>query len=121
MSTDKFLSRVYHPSRYNCAHFVCEVWEHLKGPGMADALRGFLCAPSERRAILQDLRRLVILDKPEDPCVVFMQANNGRTHVGLWHDGRVLHLPERGRPCYQALKIASLGFRRVRFFTCKNT
>jgi hypothetical protein len=117
VSTDRYLDRRYDKRHYNCAHLVCEVWADLRGPDMAEALRGFLCGPSGREARLSDLRRLRFLDTPEEPCVVLLQAPRRAPHVGVWVRGKVLHITERG-VFHQRLEIAALGFTRARFITC---
>lgn len=118
MSVDRYLDRRYSASHYNCAHLVCEVWADLKGEGMAQVLKGFLCGPARRQAKAGDLRRVRFLNKPETPCVVLMQSPRQSPHVGVWIRGRVLHLPERGSAQFQPIEVASLGFKSVRFFTC---
>jgi hypothetical protein len=116
---DKYFGRTYHPRLYNCAHFVCDVWGDLYGPDMENALRAFLCAPSKRKAVLSDLRALRVLEQPEDPCVVLFRRPRLPTHVGLWLGGRVLHLHERGVH-YQPLEVVRMGYKTVRFLTCKS-
>lgn len=117
MTTDEFLTRRYHKRDYNCAHLVVEVFERLQGAEVAQVLRGYLCAPSERRNSKNDLRRAVVLPKPITPCVVLMQRKR-ETHVGVWWRGKVLHILEDRGVQYVPLEVASLGFPKVRFFTC---
>lgn len=117
-SIDRYLCRRYHPVTYNCAHLVCEVWEELRGPAMAHVLRGFLLGHADRHALLSDLRTIRFLVKPISPCVVLMQGNTAEPHVGVFIRGRILHCsPGRGTT-HQDLMIATLGFSKVRFFTC---
>jgi hypothetical protein len=114
---DKYLDRRYHARLYNCAHFACEVWGDICGPELERALRAFLCAPSKRKTVLSDLRKLRVLDEPEEPCIVLLQAPKMPAHCGVWLQGRVLHLRERGVE-YQRLEVVRLGFKKVRFVTC---
>ena len=117
MSTDEFMTRRYHKRDYNCAHLVVEVFERLRGPDVAQVLRAYLCAPEERRSRRADLRKAVVLHEPVTPCVVLMQRKR-ETHVGVWLNGRVLHIMEGRGVMHVPLEVASLGFSRVRFFTC---
>lgn len=118
MSLDKYFGRRYDSRRYNCAHFVCEVWSDLKGDQFAIALHGLLCPVSDRRAIAGELRRIQFLKRAESPCVAYMQSRLKPPHVGVWISGRVLHLTETAGVQYQPIDVASLGFDRVRFLTC---
>jgi hypothetical protein len=118
VSVDRYLDRQYEASSYNCAHFVCEVWEDMKGRAMAEVLSGFLCAPARRQTRVSDLRRIRFLGRPESPCIVLLQSPRQRPHVGIWIRGRVLHLPERGAAQFQTLDVVRVGFQSVRFFTC---
>jgi hypothetical protein len=76
-----------------------------------------LCAPTQRKVAKEDLRHGRLLKAPVDPCVVLMQRQ-AETHVGVYLRGRVLHIYERGGVQFQPLCVATLGFPKVRFFTC---
>jgi hypothetical protein len=118
VSVDRYFQRRYNAKDYNCAHFVCEVWADIKGDDLTIALRGLLCPWSDRRAVIGDLRAIRMLSAPESPCVVYMHSRLRDTHVGIFIRDRVLHLTERSGVQFQPLDVASLGFQRVRFFTC---
>lgn len=117
MGIDKFYNRKYDEVNYNCAHLVCEAWEAETGVDIAHNLRGFLLPPSERRVVLSDLRPLTALEVPTSPCIVLMQQRRHAPHVGLFLRGKVLHIKESGVE-FQPLEVATLGFKRVRFYTC---
>lgn len=118
MSIDKYFGRRFNATKYNCAHFVCEVWTDLRGPEISDILRGFLCGPSERVVDMSALRAFRFLKRPESLCVVYMPARIHVPHVGVWIDGKVLHLTARQGVQYQPLDVASAGHKRVRYLTC---
>lgn len=118
MSIDKYFARTYNAREYNCAHLVVEVWSDLFGPQLGEMLRSYLCAPSQRKSVLSHLRLGRWLQKPEDPCVILFRAPKQATHVGLWLQGKVLHITPQGVQ-YQPLEIVRLGHPKVRFFTCK--
>ena len=118
MSIDKYLTRVYHPKTYNCAHLVAEVWTDLYGSEMGQIMRGFLCAKNDRRVRLGDVRGVVVLEKPEDPCVVLMHTPKRAAHVGVYLRGRVLHIDRYKGPQFVPLEVVSVGYSKVRFFKC---
>jgi hypothetical protein len=117
VAIDQFFGKKYCPKNYNCAHFVCDVLAVLKSPEMGDVLRGFLCAKKHRKVLKDDLSKIILLDKPIDLCVVLMQRPKAATHVGIYVQGRVLHLSQQSVQC-QPLDVVALGFKKVRFFTC---
>lgn len=117
MNFDKYFGRVYHIRNYNCAHLVVEAGTDVFGPRIGEMLRAYLCAPSERKSKLSDLKLGRWLKKPVDPCVVLFQAPGRIAHVGLFYKGKVLHINERGVQ-YQPLDVVSFGYPKVRFFTC---
>jgi hypothetical protein len=116
MSTDQFMGRVYNARSYNCAHFVCDVWEQETGQHIGDTLAGVLHAPRERKLKLPDVHRVTVLASPESPCLVLMR-NRWESHVGVYLRGKVLHLIETGVQ-YVPLDVACIGFPKVRFFRC---
>ena len=113
---DQFFNRRYSTGSYNCAHFTIEVWKHLTGQDLNEALHGFLCAPSKRQVDLSNARRIRLLKKPEPLCLVLMQRP-GFAHVGIWRKNRVLHLVETGVQ-FMPIEVASLGYSKIRFFLC---
>lgn len=114
---DQFFGKKYHPRDYNCAHFVCDVLAAVKSPVMGELLRGFLCAKKNRKALKDDLSKIILLNAPIDWCVVLFQRPKAATHVGIYLNGRVLHLSKQSVQ-YQPLDVVALGFKKVRFFTC---
>lgn len=112
---DDFLDRV--PSaQYKCFDFAREVWLASFGEDMGDKLKGFLGAASSRRFVLSDIRKCVRLDAPVDPCFVLMRGGkNVIPHVGIWYQGRVLHLSGTGAQ-YMPLKMVAWRYPRVDYF-----
>lgn len=113
---DQFLGR-RQTKDYNCAHFVTEVWLHLTGQDLDNIMQGVLKRPSDRRVNLSEMRTVTFFDKPKPLCLVMMQRP-GFAHVGVWYRQRVLHLLDTGVQS-MPLEVASVGFRKVRFFLCK--
>lgn len=114
---DEFFNRTYDKSNYHCGHFVCEAWQKLTGQVLSDTLKGFLCRRLERKAILSDLKRFRILKKPESPCIALFQSTRSQTHVGIWLNGKILHIGPAGVQ-YQPIDVVSISFSKIRFLKC---
>lgn len=118
MSIDHFFTRQYHEGTYNCAHFVAEVWQWLTGGDIRDHLDGFLLPPAKRFVKTEIRRRFVRLEKPRSPCIVLMHRTKGSAHVGLFLNGKVLHIEKPGVR-FQPVDVATIGFRTHRFYDVK--
>ena len=114
-SIDVFFHRKYDRNSYNCAHFVCEVWQSLTGESIAHKLAGLLEAPKDRRASFDLRRQFKRLERPESPCLALMQRRGSAPHVGLFLRGRVLHIHEMGVE-FQPIDVASRGFEKIGFY-----
>lgn len=115
MSIDTFFHKKYDRNSYNCAHFVCDVWQHVTGEDLTLRLVGFLQAPANRKAVLSDLRSFQRLQTPQSPCLALMQRRGSAPHVGIFIRGRVLHIHEMGVE-FQPIDVASRGFERIGFY-----
>ena len=119
MSVDQFFNRVYDRQRYNCAHFVVDVVKELKGEDIGEAMQSFLVPPNERIARPSVRHAFARLANPENYCIVLMQRAKTSPHVGVFIDGKVLQIHERGVE-YLGLDLAARGFSRVTFYKCSN-
>jgi hypothetical protein len=115
VSIDAFFHRKYNRQTYNCAHFVCDVWESLTGESLAHKLGGLLRPPKTRHASFDLRRQFKRLEAPESPCVVLMQRRGSQPHVGIFVRGRVLHIHEMGVE-FQPTDVASRGFEKIGFY-----
>jgi hypothetical protein len=115
MSIDAFFHKKYERNSYNCAHFVCEVWQSLTGESITQKLAGLLEAPKDRRASFDLRRQFKRLERPESPCLALMQRRGSAPHVGLFLRGRVLHIHETGVE-FQPIDVASRGFEKIGFY-----
>lgn len=116
MTIDHFFGRQY-SEEYNCASFACDVWEHLTGVDITIAMDGFLKPITDRSATMDIRKGFVRLKCPQSPCLVAMHRPRTPPHVGVYFEGRVLHIQENG-VAYQSIDIASFGFTKVRFYKC---
>jgi hypothetical protein len=117
-SIDPFFFRAYNERNYNCAHFVAEVWATLFDRDITHALHTFL-TPKEARSAPGAIRHAFKhLSCPQTPCVVLMTRPHTTPHVGIYLDGKVLHITEHSVQ-YVPLEVAAQAFRVVKFYSCK--
>jgi len=115
MSIDQFFHRKYNINSYNCAHFVCEVWESLTGESIAHKLAGVLKPPKDRVVGFDLRRQFKRLAGPESPCLTLMQRAKNAPHVGIYLRGRVFHIQETGVE-FQPIDVAKRGFDKIGFY-----
>jgi len=109
MSLDKFLHAEYHATEYNCGHFARDVYAHLTGMHVG--------VPTGGEAT-QWLRKFVFrLERPITPCLAVMSRAHYTTHVGVYIDGKIMHLTEQGARI-EDVDLASVLFTRIRYYTC---
>lgn len=104
--TDKYLDRQFSWESYNCWHFARDVWKELSG----DELRA--ASPEQAQSAYRQIHQAV------SPCLVLFQGVAPIPHVGVYYQGRVLHLREDGAR-YQPLHLARIGFHTVTFFASR--
>jgi len=115
MNIDAFLDKRYHSSKYNCAAFVCEVWKVIARQDISSALQGAMTGEASRVLHAHNLTVFKRLTVPHTPCLALFQANRKAPHVGIWLDGKILHITENGVN-WIPLDVAMIGFNQVRFY-----
>lgn len=115
MSFDHLMGRVYDIDHYNCAHFVCEAWQHETGQDLAHRMQGFLRRVSDKQFLKSDIQQFIKLEQPISPCLVVFQRTGISPHIGLFVRGKVLHLDENGVK-FQPLDVVNIGFQRMSFY-----
>ena len=98
----------YDADKYCCEHFLIDAYRHYTGIDISNKLltSGFFCA--------SNLRQFVPITEPKQHTIVLFR-DKGKAHVGLWIDGRVLHLEPHG-VVWQTLNIVMQGFERVAYY-----
>ena len=98
----------YDADKYCCEHFLIDAYRHYTGIDISPKLltSGFFCA--------SNLRQFVPVTEPTQHTIVLFR-DKGKAHVGLWLDGRVLHLEPHG-VVWQSLNIVMQGFERVAYY-----
>lgn len=114
-SIDQFLGRQPKPG-YNCLDFVREVWrDGLGREDVCQTLTGLQGAFAGRRANISGVKSFRRLKGPANPCFVVMQRFRCVPHVGIWLDGRILHLTDKGVQ-FQPLIVARAYFTGIRYY-----
>lgn len=116
-SVDPLLSKTRTPG-YDCLDFAIEAWEHLVGDtgvmARLHALSDGIHA-EDGRVSLSAVRGFEKLESPSSPCFVVMQRTRTQPHIGIYHNGRVLHLKENGVE-YQPIAVARRYFTKIGFY-----
>lgn len=118
MNVDKYLDRIYDESKYNCAHFVCEVWKDLFNQDISYALNGVLSGPGSRTLHAHSLAIFERLKLPQGHSLALFQQHRRQTHVGIWLKGKILHIGKNGVE-WSYLETVCIGFNQVRFYRVK--
>lgn len=89
MDIDQFLDRKFDSRRYNCGHFVAEVWQHFTGENIYNLFGEFTKVRNADR-----LRKRI--EEPESPCLVLIQVPREIPHAGIYYQEKILHILETG-------------------------
>lgn len=104
------------PSKtYNCLDFVREVWLAMKEEDVTDKLTGLIGDFANRKANLSGVKAFKRLQEPINPCFVVMQRFKYVPHVGIYLNGRILHLKDTGVE-FQPLIVAKSYYQTVRYY-----
>jgi hypothetical protein len=117
IQVDRFLDRVPGP-QYKCFDFVREVWRESFGVDLGDQLKGLAAALDSRKVRPGEVKRFIKLAQPVNPCFVIFQRPRNIPHIGIWYEGRVLHLQGGQSAQYVPLKdVKRLLYTKVSFYT----
>lgn len=119
MNIDKYLDKKYDEAKYNCASFVCELWKDLKGDDISSALGECSKHRSNRKVYAHSLAAFERLEAPQSPCIALFQINRREPHVGIWLEGKILHITQKGVE-WNCLELVMLNFNKVRFYNVKS-
>lgn len=105
-SVDKYLDRQFNAQTYNCWSFVREVWADLTKSDLGHQ------TPESANNLICSLCRT---PAPTDPCLVLLAKQNQEPHVGIYYQGRLLHLSKTG-PEYRPLNQVTLLYKEVQYY-----
>jgi hypothetical protein len=117
LTLDGFFGRAYHRRRYNCAHFAIEIWEYLHRRPVVASMYGFLL-PGEVSRGLGHAEGVRVLTAPCDSCFVLMRSAVLPPHVGVFYRDKIIHLAGNYKVQYLRPELVTMGYTRIRFFTC---
>ena len=113
-SVDPFLDREQSKT-YNCLDFVREVWLDMTGQDITAKLTRLQGAFSDRKATVSGVKGFRRLLEPSSPCFAVMQRYLFVPHIGIYLDGRILHLTDKGVQ-FQPLVVARQYFISVKYY-----
>jgi hypothetical protein len=120
-SIDPLLSRTPNES-YNCLDFVIEAWAHISGDASAgDRLRKLSegVHAEDGKVVLSGVRGFSKLADPFSPCFVVMQRSKTQPHIGIYYQGRVLHMKETGVE-FQPVAVVRRYFTKIGYYSYAN-
>jgi hypothetical protein len=112
---DSFLDRRFDISRYNCWHFLREVWLELTGEDLGDRTPERLSQNALVARFDSDVPAFKKLPGPADPSLALMTRRGSIPHVGVYIKGRILQLAKDG-PTYLPPRLAAMGFDEIGYY-----
>ena len=120
-TVDNYLPKVHNMEDYNCWDFIREVWLELTDEDIGFRTPKNVTRKAMKEKFAREEADFTQIDTPIDPCIVLFKRHRVLPHVGIFVRGKVLHLPEHSHAKYEKLEIASLGFKEVGFYLCKQS
>ena len=106
----------YNTKNFHCVHFAILAAKKLYNRDYSSCFIGLTSSLDEAiKTSRQTANRNKRIDKPIDGCIVLMTYMDNRSHVGIYHENKILHLCERG---VQRVNIeqAKMWFKRIRYY-----
>lgn len=118
-SIDSLLDR-QKSDEYHCVPFVIEAGKYLYGYDFTDNFLGLALPLSiNGKPSRHTVKNSLSTKNPTNGTVVLMTKLDGGLHVGLWHDGMVLHLADTGVR-YQTVRTLETLYIRIRYYNAKD-
>jgi hypothetical protein len=109
----ELMGKIYHAKKYNCAHFACDVVQHITGKNINRDLAGLLMPVQNALAI--NRKTIKRIAKPFDGCLVLATSKINTPHVGVFYRNHVIHLKETGAIA-EGVATFSLHHERVAYY-----
>lgn len=93
---DHFLDRRPVPDQYNCFDFAREVRIAYDGLDLIHIFPWLGNRFGRRQLRKNELRKVYRVPAPKNGSFCVYQRPRTQPHIGIWWNGRVLHLPESG-------------------------
>lgn len=111
--------REYHPDTYNCAHFVCDVWDEVTGTKLGDRLKSFLLPGNVRTAAMSVRHGFTRLPGPKENSLAMMNMSLLNPHIGIYCKNRILHLGPQGVMHMDAHTLRIMGIGKIHYYDVK--
>ena len=113
----ELMSKKYDEHSYHCVHFALDVWEELTGDDLRANFARLLAPLRECTATRECSNRFAEVPAPVNPCLVVMRNGARQPHLGVFVDGKVMHLQHAG-PMAVAPHNVVARYRDVRYYAC---
>lgn len=114
-TTDTYLGKCYSHT-YTCWDFACEVWTALTGKSLPIGHVDVSRPSAELHALAKQYAPAMSrLEAPRSPCVVLLQRKRINPHVGIYYQGKVLHLNPSGA-VYESLHSVCARYTEVSYY-----
>lgn len=111
-SFDDLMGKRFDLRTYNCWDLTREVWLRLTGQVL-----NMLFVTARTAGEVAEAEKAQYREIPEavSPCIALFQRDRFIPHVGVYLNGRVLHIRRAGVQ-YSTIEVASFGFTSTRFY-----
>lgn len=118
MNVDQLFDKEYNLHHYNCVHFLRDAWHFITGENIEDSVNTILRPVCKEKGFEMRLKNdFIRISKPVTPCIIVLHRAKCAPHVGIWINGKILHLAKTGVEL-MPLEIVGIGFDRHRFYLC---
>src|SRR6187431_3040755 len=93
---DRYLVKEFREDTYNCFDLVREAWLELTGVDLGSQTPTKGSGESYEARAVKVANTLRPLQVKENPCIVLMRRKRMEPHVGIFYNGRILHMNSRG-------------------------
>ena len=115
MNFGELMSKRYDAHNYHCGHFTVDAWEMVTGEDASAKLAGLLVPLDCVKVAKCTMSKCHELRAPKSPCFAVMTNALGDRHLGVFLDGRILHITET-YPEMTKLNLATRMFKKVQFY-----
>ena len=96
MISAELYTRQYDAQEYHCAHFACDLWQHLTGEDISQHFIASLAPLDAAKVDWRARRRFKRLTDPVSPCLAVMRFPGLDTHMGIFLDSAIAQLTADG-------------------------
>ena len=106
----------YNVLNYHCVHFVIDAAKSLFNSDYSNSFIGLTGALNQAiNASRQTVVRNKRLSEPKHGCIILMRNALGDNHVGIFYNGKVLHLSENGVQ-YVSIRTLKTYYTRFKYY-----